>query len=432
MRRIIIISLLAITASCAIAQQQALPTAREEIRKSPCLSASNYLAYPGPKQQQLTPAPEGYTPCYISHYGRHGSRFLIDTMDYVRPMRVLMRADSAGVLTATGRDALHRIQRMYAESYRRWGELTQLGAEQHRDIARRMMERFPEVFRGSVVVDARSTVVIRCILSMTNELLQLQSMNPGLRITHDASFADMYYMNLRDRKIEQLRQDTKRREYCDQWELTHFHPERFMGVLFTNKDFLPEQHQQNRLYHDIFQLASAVQNSEIRREMTLYDLFTNDELYENWQRDNIYWFMGYGNSRLTQNAIPFSQRNLLRNIILTADSCLQRPVPGATLRFGHESMVLPLTCLMELNGFGQAIDDVETLEQQGWVNYRVFPMGANIQLVFYRKKDAPVLVKVLLNENEAQLPIHSDEAPYYKWEDVRTYYLNKLNHYEEP
>ncbi|MBQ2338279.1 MAG: histidine-type phosphatase, partial [Prevotella sp.] len=37
------------------------------------LSASNYLAYPGPQQRQLTPAPEGYTPCYISHYGRHGS-----------------------------------------------------------------------------------------------------------------------------------------------------------------------------------------------------------------------------------------------------------------------------------------------------------------------------------------------------------------------
>jgi hypothetical protein len=41
-----------------------------------------------------------------------------------------------------------------------------------------------------------------------------------------------------------------------------------------------------------------------------------------------------------------------------------------------------------------------------------------------------VLVKVLLNEQEATLPIKSDIAPYYRWSDVRQYYLNKINSYE--
>ena len=76
---------------------------------------------------------------------------------------------------------------MYEDSYKRWGELTPLGAEQHRQIARRMYERFPSVFADSVWVDAKSTVVIRCILSMENELLELLRHNPRLRILHDGS-----------------------------------------------------------------------------------------------------------------------------------------------------------------------------------------------------------------------------------------------------
>ena len=59
-------------------------------------------------------------------------------------------------------------------------------------------------------------------------------------------------------------------------------------------------------------------------------------------------------------------------------------------------------------------------------------MGGNLQLVFYRSnpQDEDVLVKVLLNENEATLPIKSDEAPYYHWNDVRDYYLKMLDEYQ--
>lgn len=414
-----------VTSLAAFAQ-----TSRDDIRETPCLSASNYLAYPGPLQQQLTPAPSGYEPCYISHYGRHGSRFLIDTMDYVRPITILKKADGEGVLTQKGREVLTKIQQMYDESRKRWGELTLLGAEQHRDIARRMMERFPEVFRNDAVVDARSTVVIRCILSMTNELLQLQMMNPQLRIKHDASEFDMYYMNQPDKHIDSIRKQSDRKKILEQWDKQHLHPARVMDELFTQKDYIGEGKEANKLYHELFQLASIVQNSEIRHSLTLYDLFTNDELYEIWQRENVRWFLSYGNTSITKNAAPFSQRNLLRNIILTADSCLQQPVPGATLRFGHETMVMPLTCLMELDDFGKQIDDVSTLEKEGWLNYRIFPMAANVQLVFYRHEGEPVLVKVLLNENETRLPLQAVTGPYYRWEDVRAYYLKKLDSYQ--
>jgi hypothetical protein len=42
-----------------------------------------------------------------------------------------------------------------------------------------------------------------------------------------------------------------------------------------------------------------------------------------------------------------------------------------------------------------------------------------------------VLVKVLLNEEEASLPLQTDCAPYYHWKDFKAYYLNKLDAYKE-
>jgi hypothetical protein len=54
-------------------------------------------------------------------------------------------------------------------------------------------------------------------------------------------------------------------------------------------------------------------------------------------------------------------------------------------------------------------------------------MGSNLQFIFYRSspKDKDVLVKVLLNEQEATLPIATDCAPYYHWADVRSYCMGK-------
>lgn len=70
---------------------------RKEILNNYCLSASNYLAYPGPSQNKLTPAPKGYKPFYISHYGRHGSRYLIGDNEYDKPLQILSEADKNGI-----------------------------------------------------------------------------------------------------------------------------------------------------------------------------------------------------------------------------------------------------------------------------------------------------------------------------------------------
>jgi hypothetical protein len=60
-------------------------------------------------------------------------------------------------------------------------------------------------------------------------------------------------------------------------------------------------------------------------------------------------------------------------------------------------------------------------------------MACNIQLIFYRPTEGSgdILLKVLLNENEARLPFPAVTGPYYRWTDFRTYFTNKLDRYEK-
>ena len=424
-RKIVFISLL--TLCLSVSAQQA----KEDIRLKRLLVtgnnlvvAGNYLAYPGPLQKSLTRAPKGYKPFYLSHYGRHGSRWLIGDRDYNQPVLMLERADSLGKLTSKGQEVLRDLRLLRDAAKGRDGELTPLGAEQHRQIAERMVRNFPEIFKGKTHVDAKSTVVIRCILSMENALQQLVRMNPNLEITHDASYHDMYYMNHNDTSLFKQRMPKAAREAFDNFSKRHIHPERLMNDLFNDSTYWQKEINFKQLYSTLFKQASNVQSTELRHELSLFNFFTDKELYDLWTTNNAWWYINYGPSPLNGGQQPTSQRFLLRKIVSEADSCLMLNHPSVTLRYGHDTMVMPLTCLLDLDGMGVQVADLEQVTMKGWNNYRIFPMACNLQFVYYRKPGSDdILVKILRNENEAKLPIATDVYPYYHWKDVRAYCL---------
>ena len=123
----------------AAALPAAAQTTKEEMLASPEKTAGVYYAYPAPEStDHYTKAPKGYTPFYISHFGRHGSRYLISDSEYTNPMETLERADKAGALSPLGKDALKRLHEIYAEAAGRNEDLSPLGVRQHRGVAERM------------------------------------------------------------------------------------------------------------------------------------------------------------------------------------------------------------------------------------------------------------------------------------------------------
>lgn len=68
------LSLLAVlTAGNAFAQQQRDPYIEAQLQQKRARAATNTHSYEFLPTHD-TPAPKGYKPVYISHYGRHGSR----------------------------------------------------------------------------------------------------------------------------------------------------------------------------------------------------------------------------------------------------------------------------------------------------------------------------------------------------------------------
>lgn len=406
---------------------------REEIQKNIRCSASNYMAYPNPHQHELTPAPEGKKPFYISHYGRHGSRYHNTPLTYEIPYQILAAADSLGKLTPLGADVLHRLDLIRQDAKDHWGELTELGARQHREIIKRMVRHYPEIFQGRVSVDARSTLVTRCILSMEYAMMQLAGMVPTANIHHNATHRDMYYLNQQDKRLFAMKMDSATFARYKEFTKPYEDNLRLMQSLFNDTAYINSKVDAGKLNYFLFKVASNLQSTHLNNQMTLYDLFTDEEIYHNWKKENAWWYICYAGSTLNGGLQPYTQRNLLRRIIEQADSCIRLEQPGVQLRYGHETVLLPLVCLLEIEDYGLATDNLESLDRRGWANYRIFPMAANLQIVFYRKSpdDGDVLVKVLLNENEVHLPLKSVEEVYYHWSDFRKYYLKKLDAYVE-
>jgi hypothetical protein len=409
---------------CLTVQAQ---TAKEEIANNRFLSGSNYLDYDNyPATKPLTKAPKGYEPYYLTHYGRHGSRWLLNDGDYMDNIKTLRKAQQLGKLTAKGAETLQKLERFYPCTVKRLGDLTTVGERQHHGIGRRMAEHFPEIFlKKNVSIDARSTVVVRCILSMTAECEELQGANPTARIHNDVSESLQYYLN--QSRSRMLRETSRKGQgKVHEYRTKYTHPERLTSVLFNDPQYVKDSVNAGHFMRELFDVAANMQSHDT--DIELLSLFTDEELYDQWRIRNVGWFVDYANTPITDGLMPFSQENLLENIILTADTVTK---VQATLRFGHEVCVMPLACLLELDNCGKSISDLDHLDDV-WRNYNIFPMACNIQLVFYRPKkgkDGDILVKALLNEREATMPVSTDQWPYYKWSDLRKYYKDKLNRY---
>ncbi|MDE5869401.1 MAG: histidine phosphatase family protein, partial [Muribaculaceae bacterium] len=390
-----------------------------------------------------TPPPAGYVPFHLEHYGRHGSRWLIGANDYLTPVKNLEKAERAGKLTPLGKETLEALRKIEKDSHGRLGELTDKGALQHQAIGRRMAQIYPQLFTDSSHVDAKSTVVIRCILSMLNGLQGIREVAPNVSTTSDASHADMYFMNYDDKpawKIKDKAEETVLKEYREKHKLS----DNYLSRLVTDPQFARDSVAPDMMPYLYWVLASS---QGISGEPWLLDkVFTADEAREAWRYDNGMWVLHCIDSPLTERRMPYTQRMLMKNIIESTDTAINSTRPSVNLRYGHDGILINFITLMELNDLGKEFASIEEAEAAGLRSYDLIPMAGNIQLVFYRpeatdnkrnkmsgksSKEDDILVKVLLNEREMRLPAVPVTGPYYKWSDLRDYYLKKIAPYME-
>lgn len=416
MKKIRLLSLIFAAASLAASAQASY----EEICQSPEKVAGLYYVYPVTKSAN-TPAPKGYKPFYISHYGRHGSRYLIGEEQYTVPNRIFESADKAGMLTAKGQDVKRRLDEICRDAEGRAGELTPKGARQHHDIAQRMYRAFREVFNDKSAITAKSTTRMRCAHSMAAFCEGLKELNPKLNIPRESGQRYMKYLSQSNERAREFnRKDSPASMRSAKFERTEVKPQRLMSELFKDTAYLHESGiDATNLMCNLFRIAIDVPNTEC--EARLDDLFTPDERFILWQNYNYHYYNEMSNPPSAHGAVLDNARPLLANIVECADAAIARGGTGADLRFGHDSTVMPLVGLIKLDGCYGESDDPYTLHEV-FADFKIIPMAANVQLIFFRNKANDVLVKIMLNEREMALPLETDNAPFYKWNTVRDYF----------
>ena len=331
--------------------------------------------------------------------------------------------ENAGYEVECVLEGLGQLEEIQQTSRGRLGDLSDVGEKQHHDIAKRMVQNFPEIFKTpNLHIDARSTTSVRAILSMIAECEELAQANPTATIHNEANEANMAYMNAPKEGLQRMNEG-KARPIQNEWGARMRDPHRLMTALFSDQDWVYMNVMPAQLMGSLYDIATNQQSHD--DDTTLLDLFTPEELLRLWNGNNLYWYLNFANAPQTDNVMPWMHAPLLRNIIETADTVTQKQ---ATLRFGHDTVVLPIIALMELGGMNCSIDNLEELDTY-FRSYKAIPTACNLQLIFYRPKKGKtgdVLVKALLNENEVTMPVETDIFPYYKWSDVREFYLEKL------
>ena len=400
-------------------------TTFEEISADLNKAGGVYLAYPTVETKQ-TPAPKGYKPFYVSHYGRHGSRYLLSDRDYQWIIQLMEKAETVNGLTPLGHDVLKRLNMVWEEAQGRAGDLTPLGVRQHQGIAERMSKNFPEVFSGKRHVSARSTVVYRCAMSMVAFGDRLKQLNPQLDMSYEMSEKYMSYLNYHSARSNAFTHGKKGPwvEEYRKFEEAQVHPDRLVSTLFSNADFIRCEVNPSELMWGLYWIAVDMQDMET--PVSFFDLFTAKEMFDLWQCVNYRFYMGNANPLASNGIVMANAKSLVENILESADAAIKDRSIAATLRFGHDGNVIPLLALLQIENFDVAVAGPAEVYKH-WCDFKATPMASNVQIVFFENKAGDILVKFMHNEKEVHVPVKTDQWPFYHWNDVKEYYQKRLS-----
>lgn len=376
-----------------------------------------HYMYPSGQVRPTAP-PKGYKPFYISHVGRHGARYALGATVYEDQWSVWSHARQKGWLTPAGETLYEAYAQLFPEVTRREGNLTQKGQEQHRQIARQMHGWFPAVFKGKTRAEASSTGVHRVIVSMFSYLDQLDDLDRNFDVVADYGYPYQRYLLPDVIDAPTVLPDSvqlKFRIFRDE----NLDCRAILGRWFTAADSLVAD--PYRFCSALHTIVSTLDNLDCDIPSALWTAFTPEERYRFWRVDNYSSYLRLGMSPEVENVRPEAMRALWADIV---DRTARDWADGIALRlrFAHDSTLLPLLSLLDVNGMGARVslpDDVEDY----WRTFDI-PMAANLQLVFFRSRRNPdILVQVLLNGQEAILPIPmAAPGSFYRWADIIQYY----------
>jgi hypothetical protein len=221
-------------------------------------------------------------------------------------------------------------------------------------------------------------------------------LNPELQFTYGSGERYMRYLNYWNENAREFTSDESdwRKDYHE-FCREHIHPERLMRLLFSNQNYVQQHVNQEQLMMGLYWIASDIQNTEL--DLSFYDIFEKEELFDIWQVNNYKHYVCNGTCPWGKEIVQRTFIPLLENILDSANEAIQNDEMAATLRFGHDGNVMPLTGLLHLEGcYGEETNSENFYRV--WSDYKIVPMAANVQIIFYRKRGTDeIIVRIKVN-----------------------------------
>ena len=416
-------------------EKPAAENAIDELRLDPERAGGVY--YVTDLSAPVTPAPSGYKPFYINGYFRHGARQIDDPDTYPAVYGSLEKAAAAGNLTDFGKAIYDRLEPFKANVYYKEGDLTQIGYHQATEIGRRMVQNYPEVFEDNPYLKTNATNVLRVAATMQAVNQGIQSLRPNLEwaeVDNSRSFLtdlNPYGGTCPGRsdldKFILGKENSWYKKYLSYID-EKIDVDAFMKRLFVDPAQVEADYDKVDLCHRFWLMASLMQCLD--RQVPVWDLFTEQEILAWTEIENYKYFAQKGPEPSSHGRSWGLGARTLRHLIdeSAADLALNRH--GIDLNFGHDGVLMAVMTNLQTGTWAkEATNSADALKN--W-NYWDIPMGANLQMVFYRSDSNPdILVKFMLNEKDLQLPLQAVQQSFYKWDDVYKFYSKHCDNVEK-
>ncbi len=407
--------------------------------------------YPSPSKNKITPPPAGYEPVFINYTGRHGSRFMTKAGSDVEVLALLSYAKKKNALTSKGKQLKAMTERFLTIEKDNYENITLLGSAEQEAIGTRIFSTYQKAFKGQGI-DVIMTHKVRTQQSAEAFRKGLKNY-PGA--IHEKVIPDSADNTLRFYDIAPAYRDFKKSTpLVKRMDSLSADARAFTTAKnVCSKLFSPDFVQ--TLLKEGVVINAGKKNSKINAISftdNLYDLYTIsfsmplEMKQKGYAKSDIDFSIAFDEKDLrwldlVNGASDFYEKGagldtlglqiriavpLLADYLnSTQDIIINKRKADGVFRFTHAEAISPLATLLGIRE--ASVPDASVFSyHKNWKASSIIPLSANIAWIVYSNgKDQ--LVKVLLNEKEVRLPITTHQYPFYRWEDIRNYYLKKIS-----
>ncbi|XHS80373.1 histidine-type phosphatase [Burkholderiaceae bacterium UC74_6] len=385
--------------------------------KTPYLPQQSALSYERP--------PEGFVIEGLQLVARHGSRGLTKPGPDERLLKVLREAHEQQGLEPAGEKLLSAVERFIrAQREVGYGNLSALGEQEQQQLARRAVARLPGLFEVGAVphVLLQSSGVDRAVDSARNFASAMGEAAPQLKLPSQPETDRflLYFHKLRtggEGADTPERQLTLRRSLAyQQWLRSpqleaeqrridadpRLRDAAVAGLkpLFTAEYLDRHAEQLQDWGKDLMELRGAAAGLRLEMGFDFGRFLSAEQAAVFNEHDDAEDFYRKGPGLSEAGDVPFAIAGQLLDTLFAG---LDGSEPRVRLRFAHAEIVAPLVSRIGISGIHRPQPQARPYAWaiNPWRSSTVIPMAANVQWELWRGPQDERLVRMLLNEREA-------------------------------